>query len=272
MRVLILKSDRDAGASLARHVRAAQPAAECRVVASVAEARCLVATGWCDLVIAGLGAADGDVIDFLQCATTRGPTGLRCLVVTRHAEPWPRLALRRLPVAGVIDTGRDGPEAIAGALAALAEDRRPRATEIDGAPAPGAAMADFALLTPTERLVLALAGCGLDPKAITALFRFALRSVETAVLHLHAKLGVHHHGDLAALALRLGLVRFGSAGAIRVGFSLLLADYYAVGQRPCAPTAALLALHPEAAEFAAERERRRAAVRRSAPSLVANSP
>jgi hypothetical protein len=46
----------------------------------------------------------------------------------------------------------------------------------------------------------------------------------------------------------------------------------ALGQRPCAPTAELLALHPAAARYAAARERLRAAARRGEPPPLVYSP
>jgi hypothetical protein len=80
--VLILKPDRDAAAAIAQRIHRALPAAECRFARGVAEARACFAAMRIDRVIAGLGAADGDVIDLLGCGLGNAPASPRCLVVT----------------------------------------------------------------------------------------------------------------------------------------------------------------------------------------------
>ena len=204
-----------------------------------------------DLFVTGLEAPDGDPLDLFWHALT-GPNAVRhSLVVTRHGEPWPLLALRGLPMGGAVDTGCDAPDTIETALRALAEGRRYWSPALQARFAgPDVAMQRVKMLAPTERLVLALIASGLDPKATGVLLGLRTASVESVVKQLHRTLGVGHNPDLVGVAVRLGFVRHASAGPIRVGFGLLLADYYARGKRPCAPTPELCAAYPEATALA----------------------
>ena len=250
-RVVILKFDRDAVTRLQRRVRAALPGASCTVVRTVAEAKRVLASGVPDMFVTGLEAPDGDPLDLLWRATA-GPNAVRhSLVVTRQREPWLLEALCSLPVGGVCDLVDDAPENIVGALRAVVEGRRYWSRSLlQMIGGPGLARRQLRLLTPTERVVLALMGDGRDATAAGAFLDLKTRSIESVLARLRGKLDAHQKAELPVWSARLGFVRFAADLTIRVGFGLLLAGYYARSQRPLAPTPELRAAYPEAAVLA----------------------
>ena len=85
----------------------------------------------------------------------------------------------------------DGPAAVAYALRARGERRRPSF--------------GWDSLTPTELEVVRLAAAGLTNPAIGERLFISRGTVKTHLLHVFAKLGVHTRAELAAAAIRHGL-------------------------------------------------------------------
>lgn len=254
LNVLVLKFDRDVAASLRRRIGAVHPGSSCTVVRTVSEAGQALATTVPDLFVTDMEAADGDPLDLLW-RVTAGPQRVRhSLVVTRHCDPWLLEAMRSLPIGGGFDLVDDAPENMDGALRAVAAGGRywsPSLRKTLGEPGP--AQRRLRLLSPTERVVLALLGDGRDATAAGTYIDMKTRSIESTLARLRGKLDAHQMSELPVWSARLGLVRFAADRAIRVGFGLLLADYYVQCQRPLAPTPALRAAYPEAAALADRR-------------------
>ncbi len=249
--VLILKTDRDAGASLRRHVLTVLPAARCIVVHTVVTARAALAAGAPDLFVTGLEAPDGDPLDLLWLASAGPRPPRRIFVVTRHREPWLHTVLRGLPICGVLDSTYDAPEMISVALREILHGRRYFSLSLQQAQAvPGAKELRLRQLTPTERVVFAAIGDGRQIKAVAAWLGLSANAIKAALEALRGKLGAGSLSELTAMAARYGFIRTVPAGFIRVGFGRLLADYYLRSQRPMPPTHELRAEYPEATALA----------------------
>lgn len=262
-RVLILKSDSDAGASLRQHVLAVHSGACCTVVHTVAKARRAFAVGVPDLFVTGMDAPDGDPLDLLWCMTLGRNRPRHSLVVTRRREPWLLAALRMLVIGGVVDTSSDSPDNIGQAFREIAQGRHYWSLSLQHATAmPGAKELRLRTLSLSERLVFTAIGDGSDATAVGGLLGMRKVTVETTLKRLRAKVGAGSMGKLVALSGQYGFVRAAPAGTVRVGFGLLLAEYYLRSKRPLTPTPELRALYPEAAALAGRprlRQRRRAA-------------
>jgi DNA-binding NarL/FixJ family response regulator len=249
--VLVLKSDRDGGASLRRHVLFSHPAAQCTVVQTIAAARRAFGLVVPELFITGMEAPDGDPLDFLWLVTSGRAAPGRSFVVTRHRELWLQLVLRTLPIAGVLDSTYDAPEILDIAFGEVLRGRSYRSLSLQSAQsAPNAMEVRLRQLTPTERLVMGAIGDGRHVKEVAAWLGLEVSSVRASLEALRDKLGANHLGELAAMAAQCGFVRFTPQGSIRVGFGILLADYYLRSQRPVAPTRELRTEYPEATSLA----------------------
>ena len=169
------------------------------------------------------------------------------------------MALRGLPVCGVLDSTYDASEMIDVALREILAGRQYRSLSLQQAQAvPGEMDGRLRQLTSSERVVFSAVGGGLHVKATAAWLGRSVNSIEASLEALRGKLGAGSVGELVIMSARYGFVRTVPAGVIRVGFGLLLADYYLRSQRPMAPTPALLAAYPEATALAGSPPRRAA--------------
>lgn len=253
--VLISKADRLFSDFLCTQVRAVEPGAACTVVNGVAHAKAALELATFDLWITGLSAADGDGLDLIAQAMTHIRRAPAILVITTRREPRVITALRTLEVDGVFDSSTDGVENIGCALRLLLVERghywSPSLKEWFARP--NAAHVLLRNLTPTERLILAAVGDGSDDATAAEFLGMKPSAVQAVRRSLHDKLHIQQKGELVRVAAQYGFVRFTAAGAVRVGFGMLLADYQAQSKRPLALPPKLAAEFPGAAAAAAAR-------------------
>lgn len=224
--VLILKADKLSARILQQLVQAVAPGAEFRLVFRVMEAVSATAGRPVDLLITGIGMADGDTLDFLE-------TGLRerwfkhVVVVTGRQEQRMLSTLRSLGVRGVFDPATEEPEQLEWALRTVIEGKlywsQSLLDRLDQRNTPAASVCRT--LTPLEQLVLAVVGDGSSDEDASERLGLRPSSVQSIRRSLHRKLGVQHKGDLVRLAAQYGFVRFTADNVVRPGYTMLMAAY-----------------------------------------------
>lgn len=223
--VLIFKTDAFCAAMLRQAVLSVHPSARCRLVSRIEEAATALAAHAVDLLITGLGARDGDALDFLHWATGEPRRARLVFVVSGRREHHVLASLKELAVDGMFDSSSERLEQFAPALRSVTSGLRywsPSVLErLHQQRSPPGSICRR--LTPTEQLVLAEIGDGSDDQA--AALRLGLRpcTIQSIRRELHRKLGAQHKGELVRLAAQHGYVRLTPEGVIRPGFSLLLA-------------------------------------------------
>ncbi len=223
--VLALKADRIYVAALRHAVERACPGAVVRTACSLAEARVALTEQPVDLLLAGFGFADGDVLSLIGAQSSE--RGWRqALIVTARKEDHVLSLLRAVQIAGVFDPDEEDfarlvavlPEVLAGRAywspSVLARLRQLREE--------GGALCRR--LTPVELLVFSAVGDGSDDAAAAARLEMKLSYVSSVRELLHEKLGVQHKGDLMRLASEFGVVRLVAGQVQRPGFARLLAS------------------------------------------------
>ena len=223
-RLLIVKADRLYAEILAQQVTEFFRCMDVMIVSRINEARVALASGRFDLILTGVTLLDGDMLDLLS--TLAAPTRRvhRVLVVTERKDLRVLETLRALPVDGVFDPSSEGLDAferavraIAGGLSYWSDSVLARLTQHC---LPSNSLCR--LLTPAERLVLAVIGDGSDNDAAAQRLGIRASSVHSIRRELHRKLGVTHRGDLVRIAAQHGFVRFTPDGVVRPGFALLV--------------------------------------------------
>jgi DNA-binding NarL/FixJ family response regulator len=229
--VLILKLDNFAADSLRTRVAAVYPRAQCTLASGIHQARTILATKSIELLITGVGFADGDALDFLLSHADSPRKPHRTLVVTRTQPLRVLTSLADLAVNGVFDAEAERPDSLASALHQIETGHYWSATCVQRlADIKGRTL--FRQLSPTEQLVLAVIGTGVTDASAAEELGMRPSAVQTVRRELHAKLGVHEKGDLIRVAGRLGFVRLGPDGVVSLGLGLLLRDYRAHAKRP----------------------------------------
>lgn len=222
--VLVLKADRFYADVLQEAVHQLVPGVAVRKGVTLDAARKALAEKPVDLLIAGIGFPDGDLLDPLAEWMAAGLVR-RVLVVTGHKEPWLLQALRAIRVTGVFDPLADGPDVLRRTLCAVAAGAPSWSPTVvselqrcDSLP-----QSLSRALTPTEQLILAVLGDGCDDQEASRQLGLRTGTILTVRRELHRKLGVRQKAELIRIAVQHGFVRFVPGGAIRPGFNLLLA-------------------------------------------------
>lgn len=208
--------------------------ARLRMTHRLAEAAAALAGGTFDLLLTGTSAADGDVLEFLSTCLNAQRRVRRVFVVTTHLQPHVLAVLHEMRIDGVFDAGNEGPERFSDALPRVIDglgywsptvlacvNRHRDSCETSGS-----------ALTPTERLVFALLGDGIDNGEAAERLNLSPLTIQSVRRALHRKLGARHRGDLVRLASQLGYVRQNLDGVVRPGYSLLHAAWQAQRPRP----------------------------------------
>jgi DNA-binding NarL/FixJ family response regulator len=221
---MVLKADRFYADVLQDAVQRFGSSPTVRVSVTLAEARDALASKPVDVLIAGMGFADGDLLDPLAGWIATGVVR-RALVVTGRKEPWLLLGLRSIGVTGVFDPLAEGPEALRRALRAVASGMPAWSPSVlaelkayDSLP-----HSVSRVLTPTEQLILAVIGDGCDDHEASRQLGLSSGTILTVRRELHRKLGVRQKAELIRIAVQHGFVRFAPQRPVRPGFRLLLA-------------------------------------------------
>ncbi len=220
--VLILESDRLYADLLRRAAKNTFPHAELRFAGRIADAATTIATRRVELLITGTTAPDGDTLDLLYASTAGERLVRRVLVVTVDKLQHVLMSLRALPIDGVFDPSSDETRDLVRALQAVGSGKsywsqsvlerlRQLGTERDHI---------SRLLTPTEQLVLAVAGDGADDQEAGRRLGLEAASVSSVRRALHRKLGVRHNGELVRVAVQCGFVRLTPDGIFKPGFAI----------------------------------------------------
>ncbi len=222
----MLKADRVYGAALRHSLERVWLSAGVRAVGSLAEARAALAERPVDLLLAGFGLPDGDVLPLLD-GTVAERGWRRVLIVTGRKEERVLALLRAVPIAGVFDPEQ---EDLAWLLAVLPEVMAGRTYWSPSVLArfqrtTGGRDTLCRRLTRVELLVFSAVGDGSDNAVAGLRLGMKPSSVKSVRGVLHEKLGVQHKGELIRLAVESGVVRITAGGVHRPGFENLLAGH-----------------------------------------------
>lgn len=226
-RILILKADRVCGESLRDTAERLFPRAAVLLVTRIEFAAAILEAMPVDLLVAGLDLPDGDALDFIFSAAKSLRRAGCVLVVAGPPEPRVLELLRSWRVEGVFDTSDEDPAQLARALRTLAAgqpywsaglradlDARTRRDQARGH-----------VLSPAERVILAVIGDGCDDDAAAERLGRSASNIATTRRNIHRKLGLNHKGELVQYAAQHGFVRFTRTGVVRPGFEQQRAAY-----------------------------------------------
>lgn len=219
--VLVVKADRLYAESIGHRVLDVFPGARVMVAQSVTDAAKELERSAVDLLLSGVGVAEGDGLDLLADCVRPPRRAQRILVITGRREPRIRAILRALPIDGVFDSGREKFSQFAVALRAVGRGEgywSPSMVEAS----PGADVSRS--LTRSEELVFAVIGDGCDDMEAAARLGLSPATILSVRRELHRKLRIQHRGQLVRLAAQHGYVRFTPDGVVRPGFATQLAE------------------------------------------------
>ncbi len=197
------------------------------IACSIADADTALRDHGADLLVTGVETTDGDTLDRLLLWTHPTSRVKRTFVVTHHKEIAILDAFTHLRLAGIFDQETQGVETLATALGEIAAGRDYWSPGVMAAMIQQRFASDSVLrvLTPTERMVLAVIGDGRDDAGAAAILPLTEGSVRAARESLHHKLEVQHKGELVALATEYGFVIRTPRGIIRPGLARLIATH-----------------------------------------------
>lgn len=220
---MILKADTLCASVLEYAARRVFPDATFRRETTVKGAVVTLTSEPADLLLTGVGLADGDTFDLLAQHPGQRKFG-RALVVTGRPEHRILAVLKGLAIHGIFDPMSEGLDQFERAVRLIGEGgyywsakvlERLREHVL-----PAGSMER--LLSPTEQLVLAVVGDGSDDSEAAERLNLRPSTIHSVRRELHRKLGVRHKGELVRMAVQHGYVRFTAEGVQRPGFSRLL--------------------------------------------------
>jgi DNA-binding NarL/FixJ family response regulator len=223
-KILILKADMLCAGMLEAATRRVFPTATLRRETTLESARRYLADERVDLLLAGVGLPDGDTLDLLAEHPERRRFG-SALVITARQEHRVLTVLKGLAIRGIFDPSDEDLDRFELALKVIRDGGRYWSasvlTRLHIHSELSSAM--DRLLSPTEKLVLAVIGDGSDDREAAQRLNLRPSTIHSVRRDLHRKLGVRHRGELVRLAAQQGYVRFTPEGVQRPGFAKLLA-------------------------------------------------
>jgi DNA-binding NarL/FixJ family response regulator len=223
--ILILKADRVYADALRRVVRRVVNGARIRCCDRIADASAMLAKRPVDLLIAGIGFRDGDALDMLPRWTGAAGDVRKTLIVTTRKEPRLLFALSALAVEGAFDPAEENAEQLDHAVRSVMDGVRSWSRSVLEHLERYALCAQsiFQLLSPKERLVLAVVGDGTDDDTAAEKLNSTPETIASVRRELHRKLRVRHKGELQRVASEQGFVRVNFHGVFHPGLELLKA-------------------------------------------------
>jgi len=223
-KILILKNDLLCAGVMETATRRVFPAATFRRETSLESALQTLAAEPADLLLTGIVLPDGDTLDLLSEPAEQRRFG-HALVVTARQEHRILTVLKGMAIRGIFDPSGEGPDQLEVALGVIRNGGRYWSSSVLERMHVHSEMSGAMerLLSPTEKLVLAVIGDGSDDHEAGSWLNLRPSTIHSVRRDLHRKLGVRHRGELVRLAAQHGYVRFTPAGVQRPGFAKLLA-------------------------------------------------
>ncbi|MGH7959340.1 MAG: hypothetical protein ACREH8_20350 [Opitutaceae bacterium] len=240
--------------SLQRSVLSALPHATCQLFQRVSEARPVAREVVFTLFVCGIEAVDGDTVDLISECLAPECVNRAVLVIVPRADPRIGAMVHASTSGGAFDSSTEDPRNFASVVKQVMSGRSYCSPSCRStAKAFRIARERISILTPTERLVLALIGDGCDDRTASERIGMKPSSIQAVRKSIHGKLNICQKGELVNVAAQCGFVRVSGAGVTPVGLGILLAEYQARSKRPLPMPPRLAAEYPAAVEAAARR-------------------
>lgn len=193
-----------------------------------------------DLLVTGLEAPDGDVLDALVHLARNGRMPNRTLVLAETQGVRALITLWRLTIAGVFHLCDDAQNLVV----ALRTVEAKRCYWSPGLVAqlltPDAKLVQ-SCLTPAEQLALSFMGGSCSDKEAAERMGMGLCAVRSLRQRLYAQLAVHDKEGLLRAAARLSFTRPSANGPVPMGTAQLIVEYIEQSKRPASLPASALA-------------------------------
>jgi DNA-binding NarL/FixJ family response regulator len=237
--VLILDASPFLAAWLQHGLATAYPAARCLCATNILGASEILSQVKIDLLLTGLDASGGDVLDLLVHVKRKGRPPAHTFVATGAQGVRGLLTLRWLGVLGVLNL-QDEPQQLGVALTTVERGQTYWSASYSAALFSHDAQLVLRQLSPAEQLGLAMLGDGCSDKTALDRIGMSLSSIRSLRRDLYAKLNVHDKEGLQRAAARLGFTRASAAGAVPTGAAMLVVEYIERSKRPISLPASLL--------------------------------
>jgi DNA-binding NarL/FixJ family response regulator len=223
-RILILSSNTLSSAAIRQAAERSIAQADVSQARSLRDALAQVDQAPVDLLVAEPTLSDGDIFALFSVGSPVCRRLGRIFIVADDPPLAVVTRLRALPIRGIFDAAVDDLDSLAAALGIV------QAGQSYWSPAimrrivakGDLARTHSSVLTAAEQVVFSVLGCGADDRTAAEELGLKVSYIKSVRRRIHAKLGVARVGELIEIAARIGVVRFTSAGPIRIGFPLLV--------------------------------------------------